>query len=155
MAVAAAAPSERDAKADTLRSDSAVNPDSFQYSYETSNGIKAQEAGQLKQIDKETAIVTHGDFSYQSPEGDTIQLSYTADENGYRPTVSSPNFQILNFYSFRILSVELYSEFELFYRVTICLYLQHQNQSQITSNVHWITMLSTHIKKYKLHIHNF
>lgn len=77
-----------DAQAQVLRSDSVVNPDSFQYAYETSNGISGQEAGQLKQIGQEAAIVSQGQFSYTSPEGQPIQLSYIADENGFQPTVS-------------------------------------------------------------------
>lgn len=89
VAIAADVPApSSDAQAETLRFDSAVNPDSFQYAYETSNGIKAQEAGQLKQIENEQSIVAQGDYSYKSPEGQDISVSYIADENGYQPTVS-------------------------------------------------------------------
>lgn len=72
-----------------LRSDSVVNPDSFQYAYETSNGISGQEVGQLKQIGQEAAIVSQGQFSYTSPEGEPVSFSFIADENGYQPTVSA------------------------------------------------------------------
>lgn len=34
-----------DAQAQVLRSDAEVNPTSFQYAYETSNGISGQESG--------------------------------------------------------------------------------------------------------------
>lgn len=77
-----------DAEAQILRSDSTVNPDSFQYAYETSNGIVGQESGQLRQIGQEAAIVAQGQFSYTSPEGEPVSLSFVADENGYQPTVS-------------------------------------------------------------------
>lgn len=42
VATAAVLPahSGADATAETLRSDSVVNPDSFEYAYETSNGIR-------------------------------------------------------------------------------------------------------------------
>lgn len=77
-----------EAQAQILRSDSVVNPESFQYAYDTSNGISGQEAGQLKQIGQGAAIVSQGQFSYTSPEGQPIQLSYVADENGFQPSVS-------------------------------------------------------------------
>lgn len=91
IAVAAAAVVQHsvgsDAVAETLKSDSSVLPDSFNYAYETSNGIKgnyecmdnilwneqilirlilhkfsgaANEAGQLRQIGEEAGIVTQG-----------------------------------------------------------------------------------------------
>lgn len=75
-----------DVTAETLRLESVVNPDSFQYAFETSNGIKAQEAGQLKQVGEESGIAAQGDYSYLSPEGQEIKVSYIADENGYQPT---------------------------------------------------------------------
>lgn len=76
-----------DNQAQVLRSDSVVNPDSFQYSYETSNGIVANEEGQLKQFtDDESAIVSQGGFRYTAPDGTPISIQYVADENGYHPT---------------------------------------------------------------------
>lgn len=70
-----------DTHAEILRSESAVNPDSFQYTYETSNGIAANEAGQLKQLSpEESAIITQGQFKYTSPEGITfIIIPYTIE----------------------------------------------------------------------------
>ncbi|XP_031626297.1 cuticle protein AMP1A-like [Contarinia nasturtii] len=77
-----------DASAQVLRSDSTVNTDSFQYAYETSNGIQGQEQGQLKQIGPESAIVSQGQFAWTAPDGTPIQISFIADENGYQPTGS-------------------------------------------------------------------
>ncbi|XP_055387536.1 larval cuticle protein LCP-17-like [Condylostylus longicornis] len=65
-----------------VRSDAVVNPDSYQYSYELDNGVKASEEGKLK--DPETLSVS-GNFAFNSPEGEAIQVSYTADENGFQP----------------------------------------------------------------------
>lgn len=78
-----------DAQAQVLRSESAVNPDSFEYAYETSNGISAQEAGQLKQVGQEAAIAAQGQFSWTSPEGVPVQITFIADENGYQPQGSA------------------------------------------------------------------
>jgi len=77
-----------EAGAQILRSESVVNPDSFQYAYETSNGIAANEQGQLKQIGRDAAIATQGSFAWTSPEGVPVQVSYIADENGYQPASS-------------------------------------------------------------------
>lgn len=54
-------------------------------SYETENGIGAQQTGTLKQVDKDVAVVVQGSYQYQSPEG-PVQISYVSDENGYQPT---------------------------------------------------------------------
>lgn len=78
----------QDNVAQIVRSESVVNPDSFQYAYETSNGIHSQASGQLKQIGTESAVVHNGDYGYTAPDGQVIGINYVADENGYQPTVS-------------------------------------------------------------------
>lgn len=50
---------------------------SYHYSYQISNGISGQQSGNG---DRATGESTH-----ISPEGQTIQLRYTADENGFHP----------------------------------------------------------------------
>ncbi|XP_047986197.1 uncharacterized protein LOC125226302 [Leguminivora glycinivorella] len=58
----------------------------FKYSYEGGDGTKAFEAGELKTFDDETAgEAVSGGFSYTAKDGNEYSLSYTADENGYRP----------------------------------------------------------------------
>lgn len=59
---------------------------SYAYSYQTGDGITAQESGYLKnpgQRDYESQAV-QGSYSYTSPEGQPITVTYTADENGFR-----------------------------------------------------------------------
>ncbi|XP_069674224.1 endocuticle structural glycoprotein SgAbd-8-like [Periplaneta americana] len=71
-----------------LRQENEVNFDgSYRYSYETGNGIVAEETGFLKNPgNPETeAQVAQGSSSYTSPEGEKIQLTYVADENGFQP----------------------------------------------------------------------
>ncbi|XP_045472876.1 pupal cuticle protein 20-like [Harmonia axyridis] len=58
---------------------------SYKYSYETSNGIKAQEEGELKPGGEEGIQSAVGSFSYTAPDGTEIKLEYTADENGFVP----------------------------------------------------------------------
>lgn len=57
---------------------------SFFHSYETGNGIAAQEQGYLKNagVKDAEAQVAQGSFTYTSPEGIPISVSYIADENG-------------------------------------------------------------------------
>lgn len=91
-ALAQAAPQFRQEQLTTpipiLRQESIVNPDgSYQYSYETGNGIVAEEQGYLKNAgNPETeAQVAQGSYSYTGPDGVPYQITYIADENGFRP----------------------------------------------------------------------
>lgn len=71
-----------DQDASVLKFDSSINPDgSYQYAYETSNGINAEEQG----VGGEQAT---GSFSYVSPEGENIQINYVADAGGFQPSGS-------------------------------------------------------------------
>lgn len=56
-------------------------------SYETGNGIAAEEQGFLKNAGQPEleAQVAQGQFQYTNPEGELIQVSYIADENGFQP----------------------------------------------------------------------
>ena len=54
-------------------------------SYETENGITAQEEGSIRNRgQQDEAALVQGVFSYTSPEGYPIKLTYIADENGFR-----------------------------------------------------------------------
>lgn len=61
------------------------------FSLETSNHINVNEEGKLKAVpnpDKDApqaVIVASGKYSYISPEGTTIEVTYTADELGFHP----------------------------------------------------------------------
>ncbi|XP_011501510.1 PREDICTED: endocuticle structural glycoprotein ABD-4-like [Ceratosolen solmsi marchali] len=63
------------------------NPDgSYNWSYETENGSKAEESGSLREVGSGTeAIQARGTFSYTAPDGAVIELEYVADENGFQP----------------------------------------------------------------------
>ncbi len=74
-----------------LKYDSKLNHDgSYQYSYETGNGIQAAEQGYVKNAgSKDNEIqVAEGYFQYTGDDGIPISLKYVADENGFQPQVS-------------------------------------------------------------------
>ncbi|EDW79885.1 uncharacterized protein Dwil_GK17780 [Drosophila willistoni] len=51
---------------------------SYNWAYGTSNQIQAQESGV-------GSAYAAGSVQYVAPDGQTIQLEYTADEHGYQP----------------------------------------------------------------------
>ncbi|XP_029161179.1 flexible cuticle protein 12-like [Nylanderia fulva] len=63
------------------------NPDgSYNYNYETGNGIQAQEDGHLNNAGTDQEILeARGSYSYTDAEGNTFQVSYVANENGFQP----------------------------------------------------------------------
>ncbi|XP_017892832.1 larval cuticle protein LCP-17-like [Ceratina calcarata] len=63
------------------------NPDgSYVYSYETGDGIKAEQHGQVKQLNAtNSVVVVEGSYSYSDADGAPVGLSYIADENGFQP----------------------------------------------------------------------
>ncbi|XP_046826398.1 endocuticle structural glycoprotein SgAbd-4-like [Vespa crabro] len=87
-AYAASAPAPADEPIPIVsQSQEGPNPDgSYKWSYESGNGIKAEEQGQLKNAGSENeAMEAQGAFSYPSDDGQQISLTYTADENGFQP----------------------------------------------------------------------
>ncbi|XP_070506386.1 endocuticle structural glycoprotein SgAbd-5-like [Chironomus tepperi] len=80
----------------TFADDGAGN---FNFAFETSNGIKEQAQGQLKDVQVPVfdtngqktgdqpgkAEVQTGQFSYTAPDGTPITVQWVADENGFQP----------------------------------------------------------------------
>ncbi|KAF6203165.1 hypothetical protein GE061_003582 [Apolygus lucorum] len=57
---------------------------SYAYSYETGNGIRAQEEGKGGP-GEEQGTQAWGEFSYQGDDGQNYAVKYTADEGGFKP----------------------------------------------------------------------
>uniref|UniRef100_A0A182J0M9 Uncharacterized protein n=1 Tax=Anopheles atroparvus TaxID=41427 RepID=A0A182J0M9_ANOAO len=96
----APAPAESDAQAVIVSQTSDVQPDgSFNYAYESANGIKVEDQGSIKSIkvpklddtgrqvgEEEVQVsVQTGSFQYTAPDGQVYTLRYVADENGFQP----------------------------------------------------------------------
>jgi hypothetical protein len=69
-----------DRVANTLRFDSEVKPDAYRFSFETDNGISAEENG--ADVNGNQA---QGGYSYTGDDGQVYSVVYTADEGGYQP----------------------------------------------------------------------
>ncbi|XP_045498191.1 cuticle protein CP14.6-like [Colias croceus] len=62
-----------------------VFPDQYRYGYETSNGIKGEESGVLKNAGREDeGLEVQGSHSYIGNDGQTYSIKYIANENGYQ-----------------------------------------------------------------------
>ncbi|XP_072767518.1 endocuticle structural glycoprotein SgAbd-8-like [Anoplolepis gracilipes] len=71
-----------------LRQAQDISPEgSYNYAYETENGISASEQGSPQPVGPkgEHAVVAQGQYQYTAPDGSPIAVSYSADENGYHP----------------------------------------------------------------------
>ncbi|TMW53152.1 hypothetical protein DOY81_001770 [Sarcophaga bullata] len=80
MCSALARPNAYDAQAETRSFKSDLKEDgSYQYEFDTTNGIAAQEAGV-------GGYYASGSSAYYAPDGQLITLTYTADENGFHPS---------------------------------------------------------------------
>ncbi|XP_019535110.3 cuticle protein CP14.6 [Aedes albopictus] len=68
-----------------VHSEHAQGNDAFKYSYQSGNGITVQEQGHVKNFGSKghEANVAHGSYSYVDPHGETVSVSYVADENGF------------------------------------------------------------------------
>lgn len=83
----------------------------FNYAFETSDGIKEEAKGSLKTLkvpvvdpatgqttgeQDGTGIVQEGKYSYTAPDGQLIEVTYIADENGFQPQGKSKFTNQLN-----------------------------------------------------------
>ncbi|KAJ8978090.1 hypothetical protein NQ317_004624 [Molorchus minor] len=63
------------------------NPDgSYRWSYDTENGISAEEDGRVKNLGTQAeATEVRGSFRYIAPDNTPITVQYIANENGFQP----------------------------------------------------------------------
>lgn len=73
----------------TIRKKGSVKKSSTQiqhYSYEGGDGTRAIQDGQQIFVNNQAGTASQGQYTYQGDDGKTYSVSYTADENGYRPS---------------------------------------------------------------------
>lgn len=85
IAACLAAPAEDHAQ--ILRYENEQSEDhSYNFAFDTSDGISRQEQAELKNVGAEDeAMVVRGSFSYTGDDGIVYTINYIADENGFRP----------------------------------------------------------------------
>lgn len=60
----------------------------FCFRFQTSNGITRKETAIWKPTTHDESVLTvQGEFSFNFPDGSPVFVTFTADENGYRPKV--------------------------------------------------------------------
>ncbi|KAG5877072.1 hypothetical protein JTB14_014555 [Gonioctena quinquepunctata] len=65
-----------------------VNPDgSYQWNYETGNGISAQESGQVKAgaNPEEAELEVAGSYEYTKEDGSKVLVTYISNKDGFQP----------------------------------------------------------------------
>ena len=88
LAVAVAAPQ---AEVTIVRQEESNNigVGGYHFSYEQSDGQKREETAELKDEGTENeALSIVGSFSFVGPDGKTYKVDYTADKDGFHPTIS-------------------------------------------------------------------
>ena len=58
-------------------------------SYESADGIVRSETGSQKEVAPDAkGSTSQGTISWKAPNGKTVTITFTADENGYQPKVT-------------------------------------------------------------------
>ncbi|KAL4706549.1 hypothetical protein ACJJTC_015747 [Scirpophaga incertulas] len=68
-----------------IKQENEIDPNSYHYSYETENGINAEEAGAVDPVNG-GGTRARGFFEYIGDDGRKYRVDYTADENGFHPS---------------------------------------------------------------------
>ncbi|OXA58593.1 endocuticle structural glycoprotein SgAbd-3 [Folsomia candida] len=89
LGLALARPQQKNEEVTILKSEHEnLGDGTFKWLSELSDGSKQEQSGYLKPADAENPEgiqVIQGSYSYYSPEGELIELTYIADENGFQP----------------------------------------------------------------------
>ncbi|KAI5631563.1 insect cuticle protein domain-containing protein [Phthorimaea operculella] len=89
VALCVAVPQQNPQEVQILRFDSDVQPDGYNFAYETSDGTSRQEEGKIDNPDSENAALTvNGQYSYVAPDGKHYTVTFTAGPNGFQPKTS-------------------------------------------------------------------
>ncbi|XP_014363750.2 endocuticle structural glycoprotein ABD-5-like [Papilio machaon] len=94
LTVAAAAPQAASRSAPNedvqiLRFDSSNDGlGSYNFAFEQSDGTKKEEQGELRNAGTDDEFMAvKGSYSWQGPDGVVYTITYTADDNGFKPTI--------------------------------------------------------------------
>ena len=66
-----------------------IGVEGYRYSYEQSDGHKKEETAVLtNQGTEDEALEVTGSYTYQTPDGKTYRVDYTAGKDGFKPTIT-------------------------------------------------------------------
>ncbi|CAB3242923.1 unnamed protein product [Arctia plantaginis] len=64
-----------------------VNPDGYSFDFKSNDGISRQEEGKLITVNDKVGIAISGTYSYPGPDGEQYEVTFTADDKGYKPQI--------------------------------------------------------------------
>ncbi|XP_068631142.1 flexible cuticle protein 12-like [Battus philenor] len=87
VAAAMAAPANPDGEAQIVRfSNDNIGVNGYNFDFETSNGIRQSEVGEVKNLGLENeSLGVRGQYSYVGDDGKLYEIVYVADEEGFKP----------------------------------------------------------------------
>ncbi|XP_030023419.2 endocuticle structural glycoprotein SgAbd-5-like [Manduca sexta] len=87
VAVAAAQQVLQHPPAEILSDNSFVRADGYDFEYRTSDGVSRKEEAGLINVGDRQGIAVRGSYSYTAPDGQTYEVTFTADDKGYKPQI--------------------------------------------------------------------
>ncbi|NP_001166725.1 endocuticle structural glycoprotein SgAbd-5-like [Bombyx mandarina] len=78
---------EQKSTAEILSDNSFVRPDGYDFEFKTSDGVSRKEEAGLITVGENQGIAVRGSYSYLTPDGQEYEVTFTADDKGYKPTI--------------------------------------------------------------------
>ncbi|XP_075971119.1 endocuticle structural glycoprotein SgAbd-5-like [Anticarsia gemmatalis] len=73
--------------AEIITEQSFVNPDGYNFDFKTSDGVSRHEEAGLITVGDKVGIAVRGSYSYTGPDGEQYEVTFTADDKGYKPQI--------------------------------------------------------------------
>ncbi|KAJ0179924.1 hypothetical protein K1T71_004515 [Dendrolimus kikuchii] len=85
--IAAAEAPNKPPPAEILSDVAHVREDGYDFEYKTSDGVSRQENAELITVGDRQGIAVRGSYSYTAPDGQEYEVTFTADDKGYKPII--------------------------------------------------------------------
>ncbi|CAK1553623.1 unnamed protein product [Leptosia nina] len=74
-------------KVEILTERTFVRQNGYDFEFKTSDGASRKEQAELITVGDHQGIGVRGSYSYTAPDGQQYEVTYTADDKGYRPEI--------------------------------------------------------------------